>query len=56
MAKVALGATAHTAEKSPESGVWEVERIPSSRAPIAKGDTMPPYRGQAVTWKLVEYA
>ena len=25
-------------------------------APIAKGDRMPPYAGNAVTWQLIQYA
>jgi len=25
-------------------------------APIARGNVMPPYKGKAVTWKLVRYA
>ena len=25
-------------------------------APIAKGNTMPPYCGKAVTWRLIQYA
>ncbi len=51
-----IGTTATTGQKSPESGVWEVVGIPSTTAPIAKGDTMPPYSSKAVTWKLIQYA
>ncbi|MCB2061050.1 MAG: hypothetical protein R3E09_01970 [Novosphingobium sp.] len=56
MAKVPLGTTARTGERCPESGVWEAQASPSTTAPIAKGNVMPPYRGKAVTWKLIRYA
>ncbi len=51
-----LGTTARTGEKSPESGVWKVVGTPSTTAPIAKGNTMPPYAGKSVTWRLTQYA
>lgn len=51
-----LGTTAKTGSSCPESGVWVVVGTPSTTAPIAKGNTMPPYAGQAVTWKLRSYA
>ena len=51
-----LGTTASTGQKCPESGVWQVVGRPTTTAPIAIGNTMPPYNGQAVTWKLVMYA
>lgn len=51
-----VGATAKTGEKCPESGVWAVVGTPSTTAPIAKGNTMPPYDGKAVTWKLTKKA
>jgi len=54
--KKPLGTTARTGEACPESGVWEVMGTPSTTAPIAKGNTMPPYNGKAVTWKLIAYA
>lgn len=54
--KVPLGTTARTGEKCPESGVWEVVGTPSTTAPIAKHDVMPPYGGKAVTWRLKTYA
>lgn len=47
---------ARTGEKCPTSGVWKVEGFPTTIAPIAKGNTMPPYRNKAVTWKLIQYA
>lgn len=45
-----------TGEICPKSGVWYVEGTPSTTAPIAKGNQMPPYGGRAVTWVLVQYA
>ena len=35
--------TAKTGEKCPVSGVWKVDGFPTTTAPIAKGNTMPPY-------------
>ncbi len=54
--RVPLGTTARTGERCPESGVWAVVGRPSTTAPIAKGNVMPPYRNQAVTWRLERYA
>ena len=54
--KKPLGTTAKTGEKCPESGVWRVVGSPSTTAPIAKGNTMPPYRNRGVTWRLMSYA
>ena len=54
--RVPIGTRARTGEVCPESGVWRVEGNPSTTAPIAKGDRMPPYKGKAVTWRLVQYA
>jgi len=54
--KKPLHTTAKTGEKCPESGVWKVVGTPSTTAPIAKGNTMPPYGGKAVTWSLIQYA
>lgn len=56
MSKLPLGTTGKTGEKCPESGVWEVVGTPSTTAPIAKGNTFPPYGGKAVTWRLKSYA
>lgn len=53
---VPLGTTARTGEVCPCSGVWAVVGYPTTTAPIAIGNRMPPYAGQAVTWKLVSYA
>jgi hypothetical protein len=54
--RVPLGTTARTREICPESGVWQAVGTPSTTAPIAKGNRMPPYNGQAVSWKLIQYA
>ena len=54
--RVPLGTTARTSERSPESGVWAVVGFPTTSAPIAKHNVMPPYMGKAVTWKLIQYA
>lgn len=51
-----VGTTAKTGENCPESGVWEVVGVPSTTAPIAKNNRMPPYNGNAVTWKLIKLA
>jgi len=55
-AKKPIGTTARTGQNCPESGVWEVVGYPTTTAPIAKGNTMPPYSGNAVTWRLKSYA
>lgn len=54
--KVPLGTKQRTGETCLESGVWKVEGWPSTTAPIAKGNRMPPYDGKAVTWALIQYA
>lgn len=51
-----IGTTARTGERCPESGDWEVVGSPSTTAPIAEGNVMPPYRDRAVTWRLIRYA
>jgi hypothetical protein len=51
-----IGTTAKTGQHCPESGVWKVEGTPSTTAPIAKGNVMPPYAGNAVTWRLIQLA
>lgn len=56
MEKEPIGTTAKTGEKCPESGIWKVVGNPSTTAPIAKGNTMPPYKDKAVIWKLLQYA
>lgn len=50
-----IGTTARTGEVCPESGVWRPNGA-SETAPIAKGNRMPPYRGNAVTWVLIQHA
>jgi hypothetical protein len=50
-----IGTTARTGETCPESGVWKPNGY-NTTAPIAKGNRMPPYNGQAVTWTLIQYA
>lgn len=54
--KVPLGTMVHTGDRCPESGVWSVVGLPSTTAPIAKGNVMPPYGGRAVTWRLAQFA
>lgn len=55
-ARKPLGTTARTGERCPESGVWKSLDTPSTTAPIAEGNVMPPHNGSAVTWKLTAYA
>lgn len=55
-AKSPIGTTARTGERCPESGEWKSMDTPSTTAPIAKGNVMPPHNGFAVTWKLVQFA
>lgn len=50
------GATATTGQLCPESGVWKSQDAPSTTAPIAKGNKMPPHNGKAATWKLIQKA
>ncbi len=52
----ALGTRATTGQICPESGVWKVVGTPTTTAPIAKGNKMPPYNGKAVTWELIQLA
>ncbi len=56
MARNSIGTTARTGERCPESGIWKVVGFPSTTAPIAEGNVMPPYNGAAVTWALIQYA
>lgn len=55
-AKCPIGTRVSTGNNCPESGVWKVEDNPSTTAPIAKGNRMPPYGGRAVVWILIQYA
>ncbi len=50
-----IGTTASTGQICPESGVWRPIGEKET-APIAKGNRMPPYKGKAVTWKLIQHA
>lgn len=54
--KSPLGTRARTGETCPESGVWKSLDAPSTTAPIAEGNRMPPHNGQSVTWQLIAYA
>ncbi len=51
-----VGTTARTGERCPESGIWKSQDVPSTTAPIAKGNVMPPHNGRAVTWQLTQHA
>lgn len=51
-----IGTKARTGEKCPESGIWKVDGYPTTTAPIAINNVMPPYDGKAVVWKLIQYA
>lgn len=55
-ARAPIGTTAKTGSLCPESGVWKVVGYPTTTAPIAKGNRMPPYNGNAVSWQLIQYA
>ena len=48
--------TARTGERCPMSGVWRVADIPTTTAPIAINNVMPPYKGKAVVWMLMQRA
>ena len=48
--------TASTGQICPISGVWKVVGYPTTTAPIAKSNRMPPYCGKAVTWQLIMQA
>lgn len=51
-----IGTRVRTSDVCPESGVWKVEGNPTTTAPIAKGNRMPPYSGRSVVWVLIAYA
>ena len=55
-AKSPIGTRVSTGNICPESGVWKVEGNPTTTAPIAKGNRMPPYGGRSVIWILIQYA
>jgi hypothetical protein len=55
--KSSIGTLVTTGHDCPESGIWKVHGIlPIVTAPIAKGNKMPPYKGYATSWELIEYA
>ena len=54
--KKPLGTKQLTGEICSESGKWKSNDTPSTTAPIAKGNRMPPHNGKAVSWTLIEYA
>jgi hypothetical protein len=54
--KAPIGAIAHTGQRCPESGDWRSQDTPSTLAPIAEHNVMPPHNGRSVAWKLVRYA
>ncbi len=54
--RLPVGTRASTGQTCPESGVWKVEGYPSTTAPIAKGNRMPPYDDKSVTWVLTQHA
>ena len=56
MAKTPIGTRVGTGKVCPESGVWRSDSNPSTTAPIAEGNRMPPYGGVAVIWILEQYA
>jgi hypothetical protein len=56
LSKNLIGTRAKTGEICPESGVWKVDGSPSTTAPIAKSNRMPPYANKAVTWVLIQRA
>jgi hypothetical protein len=51
-----IGTKAKTGEACPESGVWKSLDSPSTTAPIARGNVMPPHNGRSVVWQLAAYA
>lgn len=53
---IKIGTIVTTGQVCPESGVWSVVGLPTTTAPIAKGNRMPPYGGRAVQWRLTSYA
>ena len=54
--KAPIGTRVSTGGTCPESGVWKVEGTPTTTAPIAKGNRMPPYGQKSVVWVLIQYA
>lgn len=54
--KKPIGTIAKTGQKCPESGVWKAQGRKTTTAPIAAGNTMPPYDKKGVIWKLIQHA
>lgn len=54
--QIAVGTTARTGQRCPESGIWSVEHMTTATMPIAIHNLMPPYQNQPVTWVLVQHA
>jgi hypothetical protein len=53
---MSVGRVAHTGQRCPESGVWKSQDSPSTTAPIAVHNVMPPHNGRGVDWKLIQAA
>jgi len=53
---MSIGRVAHTGQRCPESGVWQSLDHPSTTAPIAIHNVMPPHNGRSVDWKLIQVA
>jgi hypothetical protein len=51
-----IGTIASTGQRCPESGVWQSQDSPSTTAPIAEHNVMPPHNQRSVNWKLIRYA
>lgn len=56
MTRSPIGTRVRTGATCPESGVWKVVGNPTTTAPIARGNRIPPYGGSAVSWELIRYA
>ncbi len=54
--KTPIGTRVGTGNICPESGIWKVDGYPTTTAPIAKGNVLPPYGGKRVIWILIQYA
>lgn len=53
---MAIGRIARKGQACPESGVWKSQDSPSTTAPIAVGNTMPPHNQKAADWQLIQLA
>lgn len=52
--ETAIGTTAKTGEKCPETGDWKVLEQPSTIIKLNKGEELPPLKGRSVQWELVK--